>query len=280
MIKDISGPTGESKIRVNYSQAVDPIVNSGSRVAAQMTCTQAQILTKTCIPYMSFFYGSSGLKTEITRTYKTIMRTLSEIGGMNSIAFIIFYYCSLLFAYFTKRENFVKMIFPFIYSKEFQDKVSEESKDDKGAFSAALFKENMHRIKDEAYNSIVRCLDVLNIVREMNNLKILTHIMMNKHHRNIASLVALNIPGDSFSPESGPSKLRTNLSPQAEVGTNLTPVGVRYNQVKGTGGAGIGTSVPGQTKEPVQTFVESIKYLKSEAKRVKQRQTETAADQP
>jgi hypothetical protein len=121
------------------------------------------------------------------------MKTMSEIGGMNSIAFIIFYYASLLYAYFTKRENFIKTIFPFIYSKDFEEMVSQDSKDDQGKFSLAIFGQNMRKIKEEAYNSIVKCLDVVNIVKEMNNIKLLTHIMMNQHHRFIAPLVALNI---------------------------------------------------------------------------------------
>jgi hypothetical protein len=265
VVNDVYGLTNVPILRVNYSTAITPIVNSGSRIASQLTCTIPQILNKSCLPYMSFLYASSGLKTSITRTYKTIMRTLSEIGGMNTLAFIIFYYCTILYSYLTEQENFVKMIFPFIYSNDFQQKVSEESKDEQGKVSKSLFKKNMSKIKLEAYNSIVKCLDLLNIVQEMNNLKILTHIMMNKHHRAMAPLVALNIHSEAPTEVlSKPIESSTvgdkSLSPTTNKKVNLP----HYNQVEQPTGNCNRKIANLRSRQAAPTFMESIYYLKEQ----------------
>ena len=60
---------------------------------------------------------SSNKKLTVVRTYKSLTRTLSEIGGINSICFLVFYYATVLLTRKTKRDYIVEKVFPFLKQK-------------------------------------------------------------------------------------------------------------------------------------------------------------------
>ena len=49
-------------------------------------------------------------------------------------------------------------------------------------------------LEEKAYKYIEENLDVISLLREINNLKILTHLFLNDYQRRLVPLVALSLP--------------------------------------------------------------------------------------
>ena len=56
----------------------------------------------------------SGVKTRVTRTYKSFLKVVSEIGGINSVLFLIFYYINTLYTHFAKKKIMSRLVYDFL----------------------------------------------------------------------------------------------------------------------------------------------------------------------
>ena len=69
----------------------------------------------------------SGMKTTVTRTYKSFLRVVSEIGGINSVIFLIFYYLNIFYTHYAKKKIMSKLVYDFLDWPSFAYKKYEAS---------------------------------------------------------------------------------------------------------------------------------------------------------
>jgi len=157
-------------------------LNNAMRDDTQITCTDSMVSDLSCKPYLSFSLTTSGSSSLYYRTYKGLLKTLSEIGGIMSITYIFFYYLNLIYVRHAKRKILVGLVFDFIYSDEqiLKSTVSGSTPEDQRKY-----------LEKEAFDVIKSRLDTITIVREINNLKVLTHMFLKDYHRKMVPLVSL-----------------------------------------------------------------------------------------
>jgi len=177
----------ESRLFASLSKRADlhalttPRTNNADRDSLQLSCTALSISTKQCTPYLRFEYSSSGSETNINRTYKGLLKTLSEIGGIVSFSYVFFFYLTLFYVRHAKRKILVGLVFDFIYSDE---KILKGTEDPKA---------QQVYLEKEAYKVIESRLDIVTIVREINKLKVLSHMFLKDYHRKMVPLVSLSL---------------------------------------------------------------------------------------
>lgn len=208
--------------------------NSRGRNPAQITCSALEVKTLACHSYLQFEFMSSARKATIIRVYKSITRTLSEIGGINSFAFLLFYYVNHLYCSYAKKRILVNKVFSFFEESDALQKnksratrssrkVLQDTTKAAGSFDNSkkqaqpdgltgaeqrsslqqhresadilehLDRKTVEALRAEAYSMIEESLDVVSIVREINQLKVLVHLLLKDYHVKLTPLMALQI---------------------------------------------------------------------------------------
>jgi len=165
-------------------------------------------MTRTCNPYISYFFFSSGTKTKIVRTYKGMIMTLSEIGGISSFVLALCFQLSQLYNYFMKNKILVHLVFTFLASKTFLKTIALDiakkqpllaknytktvgtSSPDEGSLKSA--KKEVARMEKEAMGLITSSLDIVTILTEINNIKFLVSSLLKEHQRNLIPLASIS----------------------------------------------------------------------------------------
>ena len=193
--------------------------NMRYRDPAQTTCTKMEILTLKCSTYLQFEFMSTPKETKYIRIYKSLTRTMGEIGGMNSFLYIIVFYINYIHCKRVQKQVMVDKVFDFIpktasklkESKSLKEK-GTQSKLDKSLGSELGKKEGPHQhhqqhhltddilgyvdgttiktMKKDAFCMIEETIDICTIVKDMMNLKILLNTIMKDYHKSTASLVS------------------------------------------------------------------------------------------
>ena len=184
-IYDNRGVLFKRTLRKSYSEVSKVVPSSRYRAFNQSNCSLESILKTQCPAYYTFDYMSTGKKVTIIRNYKGLTNFLAELGGINSICFVVFFYLNFAYVSYAKQNLLVENIFSFLGTgkNKIGDKKKNNSKDD--ATNSFL--------KKNAYGLIRDSLDILNIVRELNTLKVLTQFILSDRHKQATPAVALNL---------------------------------------------------------------------------------------
>ena len=205
------------------SSALDRIIPASRfRNDSQVQCTVQEMVSDACKSYLVFDYMSSGKKLKVVRQFKGIVQTISDIGGINSIIFLLFLWTNLVYVECIQEKVLVNKVFDFFSEKLFAAKKSASSekcslclckkkdkktqvqakdsgslrsmrsvvsKDDPGALEPVV----VARLQTEAYKMIEKSLDVVTLVKEINSLKVLTHLLLKDYHLKLVPLISLSL---------------------------------------------------------------------------------------
>lgn len=208
-IKDTSDFLSKSKHRDSKTIMANPGIALTSRDANQLQCTAAEVFTRACVPYLTFRFLSSPSTTVVTRTYKGIIKVFSEIGGISSIILAICLQLCQIYVYFRKNKILVHEVFGFLGSKSFERCVAAEvakkyakqdssevnlinydpTKDDKVAVET---RKRINSIQGDALRLIKNNLDIVTIIREMNNIRFLVETLLKEDQRDLIPLYCIN----------------------------------------------------------------------------------------
>lgn len=175
--------------------------NMRPRSAAQISCTYAEISTGICQAYIHLEMITSSKSVRTTRLYKSLTKTVSEIGGIHSILFVVFFYINLLYCHFARKNILVDEVFTFLRRPDSQGglfgrckkkKVSPAEEPSTSSNSPKIPAEDLVWLRKKAYNSIIDSLDVVNIVKELHLLKVLTKVLLKDHHVPLGPMLALH----------------------------------------------------------------------------------------
>lgn len=207
-VEDASDFFSQKVTRARRSNIPIPSIALISRDPSQITCTFAEIMARTCTPYISFMFTSSGTKTKIVRTYKGMIKTLSEIGGISSFVLALCFQLSQIYTYFMKNRILVHLVFTFLASKAFLKTIALDiakkqpplaknytktvgtSSVDEGSMKSA--KKEVARMEKEATDLITNSLDIVTILTEINNIKFLVSSLLKEHQRNLIPLSSIS----------------------------------------------------------------------------------------
>ena len=209
-IWDVDQITQAKTLRSNFTSIDKTIFNAIARDFTQISCTPVEFAVGTCVPFMEFEFMSGPKIASSIRSYKTMTQILSQIGGINSIALMVFVYINLAYNYYAKKSYLVDRVFKFFQGvkalKAQNDKslitpLKSENGNDQSPTSKRSIRNpledlnnaELEELREEAYNVIQKNLDVITIVRELNNLKFLTHLFLKDYQQRLSPLVSLRI---------------------------------------------------------------------------------------
>jgi hypothetical protein len=110
------------------------------------------------------------------------------------------------------------MVFDFLKFTNTSKKGQVMPKEMKSSFKAIGWDQNdkkqMKNLRTEAYKTILETLDLVTIVREINSLKVLTHLLMKEHHMALVPALSLKLHLNSHqNPPTSMKEPETPLSP-------------------------------------------------------------------
>ena len=209
-------------LRTNYSDIDKLIISTKSRNGSSVYCTTAEIMSNTCFEYISYEFMSSGRTMTIVRSYYGLIAMFSDVGGINSLVFLLFLWTNFAYISLIHQHWMVSSVFSFFGEGIF--KIKEERKvcgciRKKNTASSnqpneplatsnsartprvptgvkeddCLDPQVIKQLQDEAFRVIEKSLDIVNIVREVNNLKVLTHLMFKDYHLKLLPLISLSL---------------------------------------------------------------------------------------
>lgn len=200
-IYDNRGMLFDRFLRTNYSEQARLISSQGYSPPEQVNCTISDMYGFKFQPYLTFEYISSCRKVRVNRAYKTITKILSEIGGINSIAFIFFFYINFIYSRWAMKDTLINKVFKFIDEKKSKSGKSGSDNESQLRDNADGLKSLDWYTKDkkkkqpraEAFSQIQKSLETVSIVKELNNLKVLTHLLLKDYHLKLAPALALKL---------------------------------------------------------------------------------------
>ena len=200
--------------RIKYSQ-IDKVTVSSRTRDGSLTCSPAAFSSGACIPFALFDFMSGSKKVKLTRYYKGIVETLGDVGGLNSMVLIIFIYLNLFYLQLIKKKMLTKMVFPFLGESIFDAPDSGSGTCGKicaklkstcckknkrtvtraktGLATLHIDKKEVKKLQEEAYKVIDTNLDIVALIREISNLKVLTHMILKDYQQKLVPLISLGI---------------------------------------------------------------------------------------
>lgn len=188
------------------------------RNESQVTCNEAEISDwNKCSSYFKFQIVSSGQKITYTRQYRSILETIGDIGGLKEVIYFSFglLYCIYNYGDRLLKDKLVESIYGIrrnntsscCKKKVMPDNLNlhnpvnskdRESSNKPKTESGSIYqdKHGFHMassdVFDKAYSKIEDSLDVVTICKELNCLKLLSHLLLTEYHTKLLPLASLN----------------------------------------------------------------------------------------
>lgn len=224
-VHDDRGFLLDTNLRQTFIEVASMTSNQKFRDPTKISCTPSQIARRACLSYLNFDFYSTGQREIIFRRYKTVIQALSEFGGINSFLFMFFSYATVIYTNLAKKRILVDSVFDFLSDKQ----VAKHSSSSEPALGELKNRNSLRKdpllknAREKAFKAIEENLDILTMVKEVNNLKVLTRILMQDYHLRLVPLVTLNY----LLREKEPSKTSSNQASkkQENKSSKMAPLG-------------------------------------------------------
>lgn len=201
-------------VRKPFTTIERQITTSLSRSSQDLSCSAEQIKDLQCRPYFLFEYQAGGKTSTVIRSYKGIIETLGDVGGIREIVYTFFFFIY----YFYNRSQAERLLVETVFNfnpgvKILKPQINKSSKivakqDDKQ--SVVLEKEPLpeqqttdsewssaeaipQTVFRDAVDLIDKKLDVVSIVKELQALDIIVKLLLKDYHQRLIPVVALNL---------------------------------------------------------------------------------------
>lgn len=167
---------------------------TGWRDQNQISCKAEGLdsLTSECLPYMEIITMSSNQYVKISRTYKGLLETVGEIGGLKEIIYLACYYLYYHYHQFVSKRELVRQVFNIgsnspsrCCRKKNAAQVSSNSFSMPGAQSehsngqAGLEGQQAAKV-DEAFDRITKAIDVVQLSKDLESLRFIARVLWTK----------------------------------------------------------------------------------------------------
>lgn len=113
LIKDYRGLPPVWNTRTSVFDIKDIFYNPKYRSPTQVRCSAADLHSDTCSSYFEFSMQSSGAVLNYARTYKTIVQTFAEIGGINQFIYTLVFLLYIRYHTTATKKFLLKKAFNF-----------------------------------------------------------------------------------------------------------------------------------------------------------------------
>ena len=214
-VKDQYGFPYSPKTRFDGFEISEIKTKSQGRDSTKISCTRAEFLDINTVPCQSFInieFIGNGNRVVYTRTYQGILETLGNIGGFNEIIYIILVFIYQPFYYRAFSQTVMNKLFAFNKGKQkgFSKKKVHQNEPEqnsnlscwqklcyvlqcKGCRKRTKQEQIDKEVEESGMASLEDTLDVLQLVRQMNCLKVLTNILFKAYQYKLIPLMALNL---------------------------------------------------------------------------------------
>jgi len=226
---DQNVPWKKASRKFSYNSIDKSSYSVEERDKTQSLCTDTTILDGSCEGFTTFEFQTTARKYLTTRQYKGFTRTLSELGGLNAGALYFCLYLTAIYCYYAKKKMLVDSVFEFFaerrrrlrYFKLGGSQVQNENlKDQPNKDTNPLYSmtdAQINQMSKDAYEVIINSLDIITLIREINNLKVLTGLLLSDYHQKLVPLIALNI--ENKKAVENKKKLAKIKSPTSDMGS-------------------------------------------------------------
>ncbi len=205
-VMDFIGVMPKWTERKSYFDIKEVFYNVASRLESQTTCPSSQVKDNSqCSSYLELTLQSSGSVMRINRRYKTLSETCGELGGIKEVLLLIFLLCYYRYSLQARDEYLIENVYGDLdqFQRLSQEKAVHINKSEqptgRDARPIGMFdsKSNGQPSKDAfkklAIENIRSNLNVLNIIKEMNNLKVICMFLFRSHHYKLSPVLQLNL---------------------------------------------------------------------------------------
>lgn len=189
-------------LRTKYAKVETQFTTPASRDSNKVSCSLMEIKTNTCDPYFVRIVQSGGSKQTITRSYKGLVETLGDVGGSRDTIFTI---ALLLYIFFNERSK-KKYLLKAVYGIESEYKGP-------GKEDPAVSKQRQE-LQEKAFDHIEETLDVLAILKELNQLRMLTNFLLGPELQDKAPASILSKVYEQHKAEEKLTQKNKTFSPQ------------------------------------------------------------------
>ena len=185
--------------RAKFFDIKDTFFNVAARPTASTTCASADIKDiDKCPSYLEYIIQSSGHVMVVNRKYKTLSETFGELGGVNSVVFMVFLIGYLIYNIQIRKQVLLDQVYGGLIraakaNRRSRDKIKKEGRNRFCCGKKTKDDQYIDELKNAAFKNIEESLDVINIVREMNNLRILTTYLLSDHHILLSPVLSVNM---------------------------------------------------------------------------------------
>jgi hypothetical protein len=109
IIDDAGFLFGEKLVK-SFTTIFSSSYSASDRNPSQLSCTQAEIDQRTCIPYWTQSFLTGPRKMIIKRQYKGMVETFSDLGGMVDMLFMIFFFPYSIYNSRVLKERLVEVL--------------------------------------------------------------------------------------------------------------------------------------------------------------------------
>lgn len=232
-----------ARLRTSYFDIGTTGYLTRMRNSAQITCTLPQIAASACAPYLKFSFRSSPRYSKTIRNYKGPTETLGEMGGVKEIFFVVFFLLYFPFDYFNKRYFILEKVFGirqdikalFSFQKTSDSNESPEDSSQNRSCCRKKHRPNSEQgcqeeLQDLGSDLIERNLDVVSLVKALNDLRMLMGTFINEKQERIASYVSLRRQAYLLTKYRQPKRSTTQVLPQQEPSLQIEPILLEYSK--------------------------------------------------
>ena len=194
-IEDYGGFSGEELKTTEFLDVGAQRSSIGVRDQLQTSCKLPESL-QTCTPFFEFSISSGTMFVDIQRNYKTIVDTLSSIGGIKEIIFMLFGFVYALFKGNSQQKYLRQQIFGGDEdTEEILQAIIGQPKPTTGSSekSGEMHRRVSNDVAKIADLAISECLDIVTIVKELNKVKVLFALLFQDNPQNLQSLLFLTL---------------------------------------------------------------------------------------
>ena len=157
-----------------------------SRNSSIFACEPKDVVSRACTSYLAFEFSSSGRSNTMVRRYTNLTQVLSEIGGINSVIWFIFVSATAIYGRLTRNKLIARQLFASLWSSPALGTAEPE-----GGGPPKSRSQREKTIEEVASTFVKNRLDVVEIIKELSNLRLLMELLLSDGQRKAAPLAFL-----------------------------------------------------------------------------------------
>jgi hypothetical protein len=241
-VEDSGGIMTSDILRSDTFSIANQVFKFGVRVVNTTTCLPSEFLESipfpTCVPYFVMEFQGTGSVVKYKRTYKGILELAADVGGLYEIIALIGLLMYLPFAWYINKKTLLAKIFPFItlakkdnslFKKQLGQSTDQNTVKKRLLNCCRKRKEEdilLDQMEDAGMDVVEKSLDVVEIVKSLDRLKVITSVLFHSYHYKLIPIMAmdLHIKQDQDKKELKKDKSSGGVSPLKKSTTRVQTV--------------------------------------------------------